>query len=746
MRNRLYSRVLPGLLALLLAASLLPVSQAVGGSISAAAVTLEEEIFNYDGSAHSPAVTVILDGKTLQPGTDYETSYQNNTRAGTATVTVTGTGDHTGSVTRSFTIRPRTLTEADLTFAGCTKPYDGNTAAQPEITVKTVGGDQVTVTATAAYADKFAGTNKAVTITNLTLTGRDSGNYKLGFSGTRTLTNGQITPQIPAVGTTAEVTAGGTLDLTTLISGTASRQGVLFDTDVQPQGGALTTEGLLTAGTKAETLRILVTISPYDANGDGIPEYAGVQKTITVNLIDRPTQAPIVINDDKDDSAANQQSALSFTGRTTVTYGETLKLAVTGGSGSGAVVYTVKSITGDATIDQTGVLTPKKAGKVWVTAQKQGDGTYAAGDPVSVEVVIEPIRLTITAHNKTAVVGERVPYLTLSDYTVTGLLAGDHLKVLPKLSYATTPDMTRPGTVAIQATGAVGPDGGNYSANITYVPGTLTIRTVAVYAITVRPPANGTLTADKQTAQEGERVTVTVKPNQGYACQSVTAAAAGKTLRATRQTNGTYTFSMPAGDVTLTAVFQKEEQLSVTPTFSDVKPTDWFYDSVLYAAQHGLMNGTGDGKFSPTLSTSRGMIVTILYRLSDSPEAPKRNPFTDVASGAYYTDAVAWAAWNGIVTGYDSSTFGPNDPITREQMAAILYRYARFQGYDVSGQSGLTGFADASAVHNYARVAMAWANRAGLITGKDGNRLDPLGRATRAEVAAILQRFCVRYL
>lgn len=176
-------------------------------------------------------------------------------------------------------------------------------------------------------------------------------------------------------------------------------------------------------------------------------------------------------------------------------------------------------------------------------------------------------------------------------------------------------------------------------------------------------------------------------------------------------------------------------------SFTDVKEGNWFYDAVAYVYEHGMMNGTGNGKFSPSLTTNRGMIVTILHRYEGSPAAGTSR-FPDVAAGKYYTDGVAWAASCGVVNGYSDGRFAPDDTITREQMAAILYRYAQYKGFDVSGRADLSGYRDGNRISPYARDAMAWANQAGLINGVGNNTLSPGGSATRAEVAAILMRFC----
>ncbi|MGI6180616.1 MAG: S-layer homology domain-containing protein [Agathobaculum sp.] len=179
--------------------------------------------------------------------------------------------------------------------------------------------------------------------------------------------------------------------------------------------------------------------------------------------------------------------------------------------------------------------------------------------------------------------------------------------------------------------------------------------------------------------------------------------------------------------------------------FTDVKAGDWFAEEVQYVVDKGLMNGVTKTTFAPSATTTRGMIVTILYRLEGSPKLDNENlgyPYADVNASAYYGDAVYWARLNGIVNGYSAEKFGPNDAITREQMAAILYRYAQYKGYDVSKTAKLDDYKDGAEVSAYATAAMQWANGEGLITGKTATTLVPKGDATRAEVATILMRFC----
>ena len=194
-----------------------------------------------------------------------------------------------------------------------------------------------------------------------------------------------------------------------------------------------------------------------------------------------------------------------------------------------------------------------------------------------------------------------------------------------------------------------------------------------------------------------------------------------------------------------TTVYAKWTENAVTPTlpFTDVKSGDWFYEAVQYVYDKGMMTGVSADRFAPASTTTRGMIVTILYRLENEPAVSGGSAFTDVESGAWYADAVAWAAANDIVNGTSATTFAPNSPITREQMATMLYRFAQYKGMDVvTLQEHLTGYPDGDQVSDYAIPAMNWAVGQGLIAGMENGTLVPQGSATRAQVATILMRFC----
>ena len=198
---------------------------------------------------------------------------------------------------------------------------------------------------------------------------------------------------------------------------------------------------------------------------------------------------------------------------------------------------------------------------------------------------------------------------------------------------------------------------------------------------------------------------------------------------------------MPASAVSVEVSFVEQGAAPELP-FTDVVDGAWYAEAVRYAYENGMMNGISATEFGPDLTTSRAMIVTMLHRLEGEPAVDDQTAFGDVDGASWYGEAVRWAAANGIVTGVTDTTFAPDNAITREQMAAILYRYAQFKGYDVSASADLGAYADAAQVSAYATAAMQWANASGLITGVTDTTLEPKGSATRAQVATILMRLC----
>ena len=281
---------------------------------------------------------------------------------------------------------------------------------------------------------------------------------------------------------------------------------------------------------------------------------------------------------------------------------------------------------------------------------------------------------------------------------------------------------------------------GNTEYTFTSVGGgsSSSISTPTTYAVNVNAATNGAVAADKKTASKGTTVTVTASPSKGYVVDAVKVVDKdGKDVAVTEK-DGKYVFTMPASAVTVTGSFKAETPAPAGLPFTDVKSGNWFYDAVKYAYAQGLMTGTSATTFAPNGTMNRAMIVTVLYRLEKSPAVTGASKFTDVPAGQWYSDAVAWAAANKIVNGYDETTFGPMNAVTREQMAAILFRYEQVKGLEnVTLEENLNRFPDQNKISAYAIPALQWAVGQKIINGNADGTLDPTGTATRAQVAQI---------
>lgn len=260
------------------------------------------------------------------------------------------------------------------------------------------------------------------------------------------------------------------------------------------------------------------------------------------------------------------------------------------------------------------------------------------------------------------------------------------------------------------------------------------------FPVKISSSGDGVTKVDKSYASAGDKVTITVTPGRNATVQRITVTDKdGERLKLTENRDGTYSFTMPSGTANVYVRFSG----SGLP-FADVPSGSWYYDDVAYVYDTGLMTGLTVTAFGPNLSTTRGMIVTILWRMENEPAAKHGCPFADVRRGSYYEQAIAWASENGIVTGFDASTFAPDRTITREQLAAILFRFAAYRGMDaVTLRENLSSFQDQAAISAYAVSALNWAVGEGLMQGT-GDKLEPTGSATRAQVAAMLRRFIQR--
>lgn len=358
--------------------------------------------------------------------------------------------------------------------------------------------------------------------------------------------------------------------------------------------------------------------------------------------------------------------------------------------------------------------------------------------------VIKKAVITVKAKDQSAYVGDKVPALSEDSYTVSGLVGEEKLTTQPTVKYVgadgseITPDMTKTGEVKILAGGATASD--NYT--IRYEDGKLTVNTRPssggggssrpsthpVKAEVSKDP-DGTVSLSKTSAAKGDKVTITVKPEQHYEVDEVIVRdSKGKQLAVKDNGDGTFTFEMPADKVTVEPTF------SWVNPFKDVADNAYYVDAVEWMLKREVTQGTTETTFSPNLNCTRAQIVTFLWRAAGSPEPKGTVSFADVSAGSYYAKAVAWAVENGITGGTGNGLFSPDAACTRAQSAAFLYRAAGSPAVN-----GSAGFSDVAADAYYAQ-AVAWAKEHGITDGIGGGLFGSANDCTRAQIAAFLWR------
>ena len=261
---------------------------------------------------------------------------------------------------------------------------------------------------------------------------------------------------------------------------------------------------------------------------------------------------------------------------------------------------------------------------------------------------------------------------------------------------------------------------------------------------TVKPGEGGDVTVKPRNPEKGDKVTITPQPEKDYEVDEVIVTDKdGDQVKVTDNGDGTWSFIQPSGKVTIEVTFQ---EIGPEPLpFTDVPSDAWYIDGVRYVYTHHIMNGTSPTTFSPSTPVSRGMIVQVLYNLAGQPEVEGRHDFSDVPAGYWSEKAIIWAVQNGVVSGYGDGTFGPDDTLTREQLAVVLFNYANAMGYDTTARRDLSGFADVTQAQNWSRTALEWAYAEHLITGTSDTTMSPIGRSSRAQIAVIMMRFCEQY-
>lgn len=633
------------------------------------------------------------------------------------------------TVSYELTIAPKDITAA-ATVAE--KVYDGTTDAEVTVTFKgLVEGDALTLgdgyTVTASFDDPNVGADKTVTVV---ITVKD-GNYNL-TNGSITLIDGSISKAAALVLPEQNLyvryddTAEKTRSVANLMPGHAGEL-------TYAMGNVDNIADVLSIYALRETPGLF----SYSLKEQLTAEKAGTYATADIIISSRNYEDSIAkmlvhVVDELVPEVTVVDVTIDYTGT-----------AVDGAAIDGTAVYGEEVVEGTWAFKEGQSLTrvSDSGPKVVIFTPNDTEKYH----PVEMVVMVtiekadptgEPSYKSISSSGRTLADAE----LGVGSIQPAGTIAWDDAEdteVTANTSYGWTftPDDTEnyntlTGTLKPYATSGGGSSGGSVR-----------------YQIVVPAAENGAVTVSRTSASKGTEVTITVKPNEGYVLDELTVTdQEGDKVRVKEKNDNEYTFTMPALKVTVEATFKAAETVP-TPgedeslPFTDVSSGIWYEEAVKYVHANGLMNGTGATTFSPDVTTTRGMIVTILYRLEDEPSAGA-STFTDVVSGQYYTDAVAWAAANDIVSGYGNGMFGPNDAITREQMAAILYRYAQYKGRDVTAVTDLSSYTDASQIGEYALSAMQWANAEGLITGTSSTTLTPGGFATRAQVATILMRFC----
>lgn len=634
------------------------------------------------------------------------------------------------SATANITAKPVTITGV----AAANKTYDGTTTAQitgTAVISGKVGDDDVeVVNGTAAFADANVGNGISITFSGFSLSGADAGNYEL------TAQPVSVTANI----TKADYTNAPELNINIIMNQADAQTGTL--TALNFFGGNMPAEATITnvvldsvdnsiierisvdngslAYSSATNITTEGTVETYNVT-ISTRNYNDITATLTFTTV---AKTPVTISGVSVADKVYNGQAVSYIGTpTAAANGETVEVS--------AYTYTWQNAEGNVLS-----AAPVNAGSYkLVIAVAADDPNYVGSATVS--FTISKATVTVTVDDKEAYVGSDMPELT---YTVSGLASGESLAVNPTLTC--NADMDKPGEYAITASGAAVPATGNYNETITYVPGTLTVsrRPINVgptYDIDVVDSDNGSVKASLGNASEGSVITLTVTPDDGYKLGSITVIDENGDEVEVRRSGSEYKFTMPDSDVRVSARFVRDT--GALP-FNDVNAGDWFYDYVEYVYNNGIMDGVDNGVFSPNTETTRGMVVTILYRLAGEPNVRGGNDFSDVASGAYYADAVTWASNAGIVNGTSATTFSPNALVTREQFAAMLYRYMSYIGEDVSASTNLNRYTDAGSVSAYAETAMSWAVAEGIINGRTATTIAPAGNCTRAEVAAMITR------
>ena len=709
----------------------------------------------YTGKELSTTATLADNNTPLVDGTDYAiVGYENNTNAGdkTATAIIEGRGNYTGTINVPWTIDRRFLGAPVFSSTVLTKVYDGTTAAATKFDVSYFPDQgpnsdktyQLTKDTdykiTKAYYETSDVGNKitvhyALKLTNTNYAFAFYGTYYMGIDGRiaepGVITQAQQTISVPQGKTLVKNGVGVDISDWASVSGVegGSPAGELSYALNGNYPGVTLTGSTLTAAKAASANAVTIKVTAEETKN-----YKQAEVTFSVQLSGKQTQPDFKFTDSK----------------LSKTYGdEPFPMAATGAAEGSTVSYE-SSDTNVATVDNTGKVTIVGAGEATITATAAETADYVSAS-AAYTLTVARAKLTITAKNQSAYIGDKVPELGADSYTVTGLVKGESLTtaltILPTVRYVdengqqVEPDMTKAGETVIRVSGAAA--SGNYVI-VAFTDGKLTVSarpssgggggssTPSYPVSTPSKGGNGSVSSNAKNAASGSTVTITVKPDSGYQLETLTVTdRRGNALKLTDQGNGTYTFTMPSGQVDVKATFT--QAADETSPFDDVSKDDYYYDAVKWAADSGITGGVGGSLFGSDQSCTRAQIITFLWRAAGSPEPKGAANMTDVPQDAYYAKAVAWAMENGIASGTGAGWFSPHAACTRAQGMTFLFRSSK------ASASGTPAFQDVAADAYYAQ-AVKWAADSGITSGIGGGLFGPDSGCTRAQIVTFLWR------
>lgn len=703
-------------------------------------IELDGTRYTYNGREQTVQYTVKDGNTTLVKDRDYTVEGDKQTNAGVHLLKIIGTGNYTSNFTAAagapsvnWNIRGLPVRISTAAFQSRAYAKDNYSAVLDTLTL-VADKDGVVMPDNLTEGNGF-------TVSDIRVADNNAGQQPVSFKVT--LTNNNYKWAVPETGNTfdvderagfkVEITKANHAAETVLTGGKYGNQLSVDLSQVLPEGWSATASSI------DNTNAVLTEIhggAMYIMEQDG---KLWLQLTNDSNKVGKDATVTLTVNSTNYNpftitvtvTVQNKKTQTVTANDLNVTYGDAGVKLNASALDNAKLTYQVTEGADVVAVDANGNVTLRKSGtaKIQITAAETED--YGTAN-TTVTVTVAKRSLTVKANDLTAYVGGQLPAL---DYTVTGLVSGDTLTTVPELELKDVPagvdPMKTAGTYTIGFKTAPVADKDKY--DLTVETGTLTVSSrpnvnpvPAGNSVKLEEAAGGKLTSSVSRATKGTTVTITVKPDAGYRLEELEVLDKnGEALPLKELANGKFSFQMPDSKVTVQASFVQESTYAGYP---DVLPGDWFYSSVRYVTERGLMNGTPNG-FEPNMDSSRATIWTILARFSGVD--------TTVVSGEWYAVARQWAMENGVSDGTN-----PNGVITREQLATMLYRFAKNKGLvQEPVTADLSVFVDAGQISDYALDAMRWAVSVGLLNGMDGSRLAPQGSAARAQVAAMLMRF-----